>query len=67
MLVDVLTLLLGTEGYTVHCDVSHIGLGCVLMQNGKMMAYASHQLKKHEQNYLVHNLKMATLVFALKI
>ena len=37
------------------------------MQNGKVVAYASRQLKKHEQNYLVHDLEMAIIVFALKI
>ena len=37
------------------------------MQNGRVVAYASRQLKKHEQNYPTHNLEMATIVFALKI
>ena len=51
----VLTLPSGDEGYIVYCDVSLVGLGCVLMQNGKVIAYASRQLKKHEQNYPAHN------------
>ena len=42
----VLTLPSGDEGYTVYCDASRVGLGCVLMQNGKVIAYASCQLKK---------------------
>ena len=44
----VLTLPSGDEGYTVYCDASRVGLGCVLMQNGKVIAYASRQLKKHD-------------------
>ena len=63
----VLTLPSGDEGYTVYCNASQVGLGCVLMQNGKVSAYASRQLKKHEQNYPTHDLEMAAVVFALKI
>ena len=62
-----LILLLNNEGYTVYCDASRLGLECVLMQNGKVVAYASCQLKKHEQNYPTHDLEMAAVVFALKI
>ena len=62
-----LTLPSGDEEYTVYCDSSRVGLGCVLMQNGKVIAYASRQLKKHEQNYPTHDLEMAAVVFALKI
>ncbi|XP_033516668.2 uncharacterized protein [Nicotiana tomentosiformis] len=54
-------------GFTVFCDASRVGLGCVLMQNGRVIAYASRQLKKHEQNYPTHDLEMAAVVFALKI
>ena len=43
----VLILPSGSEGYTVYCDASRVGLGCVLMQNGRVVAYASRQLKKH--------------------
>ena len=53
--------------YTVYSDASRIGLGCVLMQDGKVVAYASRQLKPHEQNYPTHNLELAAVVFALKI
>ena len=48
-------------------DVSRQGLGCVLMQNGRVIAYASHQLKKHEANYPTHDLELAAIVFTLKI
>ena len=51
----------------MYSDASKIGLGCVLMQDGKVVAYASRQLKPHEQNYLTHDLELAVLVFALKI
>ena len=51
----------------MYCDASRVGLGCVLMQNGKVIAYASRQLKKHEQNYPTHDLEMAAMVFALKM
>ena len=44
----VLTLPSGDEVYIVYCDASRVGLGCVLMQHGKVIAYASRQLKKHE-------------------
>ncbi|EOY03326.1 DNA/RNA polymerases superfamily protein [Theobroma cacao] len=63
----VLSLPQGTGGYTMFCDASGVGLGCVLMQHGKVIAYASRQLKRHEQNYPIHDLEMAAIVFALKI
>ena len=53
--------------YALYNDASKIGLRCVLMQNGKVVAYASKQMKLHEQNYPTHNLELETLVFALKI
>ena len=52
----VLTLPSGNEGFVVYSDASRQGFSCVLMQHGKVVAYASRQLKKHEQNYLTHNL-----------
>ena len=67
MLKDLLTLPSGDEGFAVYCDASRVELGCVLMQNGRVVAYASRQLKKHEYNYPTHDLKMAVVVFALKI
>ncbi|GJW94812.1 putative nucleotidyltransferase, ribonuclease H [Tanacetum coccineum] len=57
----------GTEDMVVYCDASYFGLGCVLMQRGKVIAYASRQLKKHEENYPTHDLEFAAVVFALKI
>ena len=51
----------------MYSDASRIGLGCVLMQDGKVVAYASRQLKLHEQNYPTHDLELAAVVFALKI
>ena len=57
----------GSDGFVVYCDASRVGLGCVLMQQGKVIAYASRQLKPHEKNYTSHDLKLAAVVFALKI
>ena len=53
--------------YVIFSDASLNGLGCVLMQEGKVVAYASRQLKLHEKNYPTHDLELATIVFALKI
>ena len=61
-----LTILLSTKGFVIYSDVSHKGLGYVLMQNGTIMAYASRQLKNEEKNYLTHDLELATVVFTLK-
>ena len=55
------------DGYIVYCDASKQSLGCVLMQHENVMAYASRQLKKNEQNYPTHDLELATIVFALRI
>ncbi|GJW16616.1 putative reverse transcriptase domain-containing protein, partial [Tanacetum coccineum] len=63
----VLTLLDGPEDFVVYCDASRLGLGCVLMQRGKVIAYASRQLKIHEKNYTTHDLELGAVVFALKI
>ncbi|KAG8496993.1 hypothetical protein CXB51_008184 [Gossypium anomalum] len=53
--------------FVVYSDASLNGLGCVLMQDGKVIAYASRQLKPYEKNYLTHDLELATIVFALTI
>lgn len=53
--------------FVVYTDASGIGVGCVLMQEGKVIAYASRQLRKHESNYPTHDLELAAVVFALKI
>ncbi|GJR82564.1 putative reverse transcriptase domain-containing protein [Tanacetum coccineum] len=63
----ILVLLEGTEDMVVYSDASYTGLGCVLMQRGKVIAYALRQLKKHEENYLTHDLEFTAVVFALKI
>ncbi|GKA78249.1 putative reverse transcriptase domain-containing protein [Tanacetum coccineum] len=63
----VLALPNGPEDFVVYCDASGIGLGCVLMQRGKVIAYASRQLKIHEKNYTTHDLELGAIVFALKI
>ncbi|GJS79758.1 putative reverse transcriptase domain-containing protein [Tanacetum coccineum] len=57
----------GPEDFMVYCDASGIGLGCVLMQRGKAIAYASRQLKIHEKNYTTHDLELCAVIFALKI
>nr|GEW47688.1 hypothetical protein [Tanacetum cinerariifolium] len=57
----------GPEDFMVYCDAFGIGLGCVLMQRGKVIAYASRQLKIHEKNYTTHDLELGAVVFALKI
>ncbi|GKA12778.1 putative reverse transcriptase domain-containing protein [Tanacetum coccineum] len=59
--------ILRTEDMVVYSDVSYSGLECVLMQRGKIIAYALRQLKKHEENYPTHDLEFAAVVFALKI
>ncbi|KAD6454636.1 hypothetical protein E3N88_09342 [Mikania micrantha] len=63
----ILTLPEGNDDFVVYCDVSHQGLGCVLMQRDKVIAYASRQLKIHEKNYTTHDLELGAVVFALKI
>ncbi|WVZ80833.1 hypothetical protein U9M48_028280 [Paspalum notatum var. saurae] len=63
----VLTLPDLTKSFTVYCDASKEGLGCVLMQEGKVIAYASRQLRKHEVNYPTHDLELAAIMHALKI
>ena len=53
--------------FDVYCDASKTRLGCVLMQDGRVIAYASRQLKKHEVYYPTHDLELAAVVHALKI
>jgi hypothetical protein len=53
--------------FDVYCDASSIGLGCVLMQEGRVIAYASRQLKRHEEHYPTHDLELAVVVHALKV
>ncbi|KAL4585882.1 hypothetical protein LXL04_010509 [Taraxacum kok-saghyz] len=63
----ILTLPEGVEDLVVYCDASLQGFGAVLMQRGKVIAYASRQLKPHEKNYPTHDLELGAVVFALKI
>ncbi|GJT89758.1 putative reverse transcriptase domain-containing protein [Tanacetum coccineum] len=56
----------GTKDMVVYYDASYFGLGCVLMQRGKVIAYALRQLKKHEENYPTHDLEFAAVVLTLK-
>jgi hypothetical protein len=53
--------------FDVYCDASGIGLGCMLMQEGRVISYASRQLKRHEEHYPTHDLELAAVVHALKI
>ncbi|GJX51412.1 putative reverse transcriptase domain-containing protein [Tanacetum coccineum] len=62
----ILSLPDGVEDFVVYFDASNLGLGCVLMQRGKVIAYASRQLKIHEKNYTTHDLELGAVVFALK-
>ncbi|GJS59743.1 putative reverse transcriptase domain-containing protein [Tanacetum coccineum] len=64
---QILALLEGNEDFIVYCDASHKGLGAVLMQREKVIAYASQQLKVYEKNYTTHDLELGSVVFALKI
>nr|GFA51881.1 putative reverse transcriptase domain-containing protein [Tanacetum cinerariifolium] len=63
----ILALLKGNDDFVVYCDASIQGLGVVLMQREKVIAYASRQLKPHEENYTTYDLELGALVFALKI
>jgi hypothetical protein len=61
-----LTLSESGKCFTVYTDASRIGLGCVLMQEGKVIGHGSWQLKKHDRRYPTHDLELAAMVFALK-
>ncbi|GKV24943.1 hypothetical protein SLEP1_g34480 [Rubroshorea leprosula] len=63
----VLALPINGEKFTIYNDASKKGLGCVLMQKDRVIAYASRQLKPYEENYPTHDLELAVVVFALKI
>ena len=53
--------------FDIYCDASRIGISCVLMQEGRVIAYASRQLKKHKEHYPTHDLELAVVVHALKV
>jgi ribonuclease HI len=55
------------KSFSIYYDASSQGLGCVLMQDGRVVAYASRQLRKHEVNYPTHDLELVAVVHALKI
>ncbi|KAL0534730.1 hypothetical protein IC582_029023 [Cucumis melo] len=57
----------GSGSFVIYSDASKKGLGCVLMQQGMVVVYASRQLKSHKQNYPTHDLELAVVIFALKI
>lgn len=63
----VLTLPDRIEDFVIHYDTSRVGLGCVLMQRGKVIAYDSRQLKVHEWNYQTPNFELAVVMLSLKI
>ncbi|GKD93114.1 putative reverse transcriptase domain-containing protein, partial [Tanacetum coccineum] len=63
----ILALPEGTEDFMVYCDASLKGYGAVLMQREKVIAYASRQLKVHEENYTTHDLELGAIVFALRL
>ena len=63
----ILALPEGNNDYVVYCDASYRGLGCVLMQREKVIAYASRQLKIQERNYTTHDLELGAVVFTLKM
>ena len=69
ILVETLVLTQPTPSreYTMYSDALRIGLGCVLMQDEKVVAYSSRQMKPREHNYPTHDLELAAVVFALKI
>ncbi|XP_026459422.1 uncharacterized protein LOC113360090 [Papaver somniferum] len=64
---SVLTVRTPGETYVMYTDASSVGLGCVLMQNGQVIAYASRKLKTQEKNYPTHDLELAAIIFALKV
>ncbi|GJR09773.1 putative reverse transcriptase domain-containing protein [Tanacetum coccineum] len=63
----ILALPEGTKDFVVYCDASLKGYGAVLMQREKVIAYASRQLKVHEENYTTHDLELGVIVFALRL
>ncbi|GKC16520.1 putative reverse transcriptase domain-containing protein, partial [Tanacetum coccineum] len=64
---SILALPEGSKNFVVYCDASHKGLGAVLMQKERVIAYTSCQLKIHEKNYMTHDLKLGAVVFVLNM
>ena len=67
VITPILTIPGNLGGFVIYSDASRKGLGYVLIQHGKVIAYASYQLKSYEQNYPNHDFELAAVVFALKI
>ena len=67
MIAPILTIPSSSGGFVVYSDASRQGLGCVLMEHGRVVAYASRQLKSYEGNYPTHDLELTVVIFALKI
>ena len=67
MTAPVLTISDQSDDFVIYSDASRQGLDCVLMQHDRVLAYASRQLKSHEQNYPTHDLELVAVIFALKI
>jgi len=66
-MAPILILPMSDEPFVVYCDASKLGLGGVLIQDNKVVAYASRQLRIHERNYPTHDLELVVVVFMLKI
>jgi hypothetical protein len=66
-MTPILTMPNMEKSFLIYCDASGQGLGCVLMQEGHVVAYASRHLRKHEEKYPTHDLELAIVVHALKI
>lgn len=62
---SILTLPKKHVSFTIFCDIFGVGLGAMLMQKGKVIAYTSHHLKTRDKNYPTHDLELATMVFLL--
>ena len=56
-----------TKPFDVYCDAFSTGLGCVLIQDNRVIAYASRALRNHEKNYPTHDLELAAVIHALKL
>ncbi|GJV72239.1 putative reverse transcriptase domain-containing protein, partial [Tanacetum coccineum] len=65
--MPILALPKGSENFVVYCDALHKGLGAILMQKEKVIAYASRQHKVHEKNYMAHDLELGVVLLALKM
>ena len=55
------------KDFVIYCDASRLGLGCVLMQERRVIAYGSRQLRPHEENYPTYDLELAAVIYALKL